>query len=496
MSCVKSSGMVRIEAASRVALLNFSQSRGRMRAIWRLASREEFGLVLYCAVMFLKVEAGKSEQSRQSDTFCVFQDKKYRMGERWHPYLEPYGFVYCINCLCSENGHVACNRVKCPSIHCSSPVTLPQQCCPHCSPEEHHIPAAAKIIGKSCEYNGTSYQHGEMFVADGLFLSRHPNQCAQCSCSEGNVYCGLRTCPKLTCPFPITVPDSCCQVCRGEGDSSWDTSEAEIFRPASNREARHSYQRTQYESRGGFGSTIANLPRMPSSRTHRGLLTDPQQGSGTIVQIVIDKHRHGRVCVSNGKTYSHGESWHPVLRPFGLMECVLCTCNITKQECKKIHCPDPYPCNYPQKINGKCCKVCPAPGIPGFSQDDSKEVGCNEETVLVYESLLLQETDSQKYSKKIAIEIDNLPEVEVHVWTLVKGVLRHFHMEKMSRRDFEKQVTLGSFKPLTRTTQNRWKIFKEGEAQISPLCMNRGCKTELEDLLKVLQLNKAEKEHC
>ncbi|XP_048461234.1 chordin-like protein 1 isoform X2 [Rhincodon typus] len=470
---------------------------GRMRANWRLTGREELRLVLYCALMFLKVDAGKPEQSKQSDAFCVFQDKKYRLGERWHPYLEPYGFVYCITCLCLENGHVACNRVKCPNIHCSSPVTVPQQCCPHCVPEEHHIPAAAKIVGKSCEYNGTSYQHGEMFVAEGLFLSRHPNQCAQCSCSEGNVYCGLRTCPKLTCPFPITVPDSCCQVCRGEGDSSWDTSDAEIFRPPSNREARHSYQRTQHESRGGFGSSVANLPRISNSRIHQGILTDPQQGSGTIVQIVIDnKHRHGRVCVSNGKTYSHGESWHPVLRPFGLMECVLCTCNISKQECKKIHCPDPYPCKYPQKINGKCCKVCPAPQVPDFSQDDSKEVGCGEETVLVYESHLSQETDSQKNSKKIAIEIDSLPDVEVHVWPLVKGVLHHFHVEKISRRDFEKQVNLGYFKPLTRTTQSRWKIFKQGEARISQLCMDQECKTELEDLLKVLQLKKPEKEHC
>lgn len=39
-----------------------------------------------------------------SDTYCVFQDKKYRVGERWHPYLEPYGLVYCVNCLCSEVG--------------------------------------------------------------------------------------------------------------------------------------------------------------------------------------------------------------------------------------------------------------------------------------------------------------------------------------------------------------------------------------------------------
>ncbi|XP_059832862.1 chordin-like protein 2 isoform X3 [Hypanus sabinus] len=422
----------------------------------------------------------------------MFEDKKYRMGESWHPYLEPYGFVYCINCLCSENGRITCNRVKCPNVHCSNPVTAPQHCCPHCSTDEHHNPATVKITGKSCEYNGTTYQHGEMFVAEGLFLSRHPNQCAQCSCSEGNVYCGLRTCPKLTCPFPMTVSDSCCQVCRGEGES-WDT-DAEIFRPPSNREARHSYPRTQYESRGSFGSSIASLPKASGSRNHLRLLTDPQQGSGTIVQIVINnKYRHSRVCVSNGKTYSHGESWHPILRPFGPVECVLCTCNITKQECKKIHCPNPYPCKDPQKVNGKCCKICPVPEVSGLSHENSKEVECSKETVLVYESLFTQ--DSQKYSKKIAIMAEDLPDVEVHVWTPVRGVVHHISMEKIPRRDFEKQLKLGFFKFFTRTTQSRWKNF-EGEEQISEQCMNEGCKAELEDLLKALQLNKSEKAHC
>lgn len=70
------------------------------------------------------------------------------------------------------------------------------------------------------------------------------------------------------------------------------------------------------------------------------------------------------VCVSNGKTYSHGESWHPNLRSFGIVECVLCTCNVTKQECRKIHCPDQYPCKQPKKIEGKCCRVCP--GMDGI----------------------------------------------------------------------------------------------------------------------------------
>ncbi|XP_070222718.1 chordin-like protein 1 [Bos mutus] len=426
-----------------------------------------------------------------SETYCVFQDKKYRVGERWHPYLEPYGLVYCVNCICSENGNVLCSRVRCPSLHCLSPVHVPHLCCPRC-PEDSLPPANNKMTSKSCEYNGTTYQHGELFMAEGLFQNRQPNQCTQCSCSEGNVYCGLKTCPKLTCAFPVSVPDSCCRVCRGDGELSWEHSDGDIFRQPANREARHSYHRSHYDpppSRQAGG-----LPRFPGARSHRGALMDSQQASGTIVQIVINnKHKHGQVCVSNGKTYSHGESWHPNLRAFGIVECVLCTCNVTKQECKKIHCPNRYPCKYPQKIDGKCCKVCPGKKakeeLPGQSFD-SKGYFCGEETMPVYESVFMEDGET---TRKIALETERPPQVEVHVWTIRKGILQHFHIEKISKRMFEE---LHHFKLVTRTTLSQWKIFTEGEAQISQMCSSRVCRTELEDLVKVLYLERSEKGHC
>lgn len=42
----------------------------------------------------------------------------------------------------------------------------------------------------------------------------------------------------------------------------------------------------------------------------------------------------------------------------------------------------------------------------------------------------------------------------------------------------------------------QWKIFTEGEAQISQMCSSRVCRTELEDLVKVLYLERSEKGHC
>lgn len=53
----------------------------------------------------------------------------------------------------------------------------------HPVPEDSLPPTNNKVTSKSCEYNGTTYQHGELFVAEGLFQNRQPNQCTQCSCS-------------------------------------------------------------------------------------------------------------------------------------------------------------------------------------------------------------------------------------------------------------------------------------------------------------------------
>lgn len=62
-------------------------------------------------------------------------------------------------------------------------------------------------------------------------------------------------------------------------------------------------------------------------------------------------------CLYNGRTYSHGDMWHPVLGK--VLECILCTCNDGHQDCKRITCPTQYPCQYPLKSAGKCCKTCP-----------------------------------------------------------------------------------------------------------------------------------------
>ncbi|POI25075.1 hypothetical protein CIB84_011175, partial [Bambusicola thoracicus] len=74
-----------------------------------------------------------------------------------------------------------------------------------------------------CDFNGKKYSPGESWhpylEPQGLMY------CIRCSCSEeGQIYCGLVTCPELLCSNPLTVPDSCCQVCK---DGSYEKSAEE-----------------------------------------------------------------------------------------------------------------------------------------------------------------------------------------------------------------------------------------------------------------------------
>ncbi|XP_075429582.1 chordin-like protein 1 isoform X3 [Ascaphus truei] len=298
--------------------------------------------IFSCLLFLLLMDGCRLEQVKHSETYCVFQDRKYRVGERWHPYLEPYGLVYCVNCLCREGGNVLCSRVRCPSLHCASPVYVPQLCCPRCP---------------------------------------------------------------------------------GDGVLSWDHHESDTFRQPANREARHSYQRSHDHSSGSSRQT-GNAPRYPSTRSNRGVLSDSQQASGTIVQIVINSnHKHGREEIADPNSGDRG--------------------NV-----------------------------------------------CGEETFPVYESVLLGEGETVR---KIAVVTEGRPLAEIHVWISQNGVLRQFYTEKMSREEFEEQQ---EFRQITRTTPSQWKIFSEGESQISHMCETRVCRTELEDLVKVLYLDRPEKSHC
>jgi len=56
---------------------------------------------------------------------------------------------------------------------------------------------------------------------------------------------------------------------------------------------------------------------------------------------------------------------------------------------------------------------------------DNKDYFCGKETLPVYESVFTEEGET---IRKIAVETEKPPQVEIHVWTIRKGELSKFFL--------------------------------------------------------------------
>ncbi|XP_064414111.1 chordin-like protein 2 isoform X1 [Latimeria chalumnae] len=419
--------------------------------IWEV---REVLILLGLSLLFIS-KSSEARAKARLELSCIFQDKRYSPGETWHPYLEPHGLAYCIQCRCSETGAVSCNEVKCPALQCENAVAQPHLCCPTCP-----VPSGLRAPVKSCQYNGTTYQQGETFTAEDLFPTRQPDQCVQCSCSEGHIYCGLQTCPKLACSSPVKVQDTCCTVC---SENASEKSMEEDQSPL-NRSVRHSKAQCVNEpwsKRTLKGApSIVNTP--PVGLNPRGFR---QKGGGTTVKIILKK-KHKKACIYGGKTYSHGEVWNPVLRPFGVLPCILCTCKDGTHDCMRINCPEEYPCERPEKLEGKCCRTCPeSKDNPTQEANQSKCSSSSPGSILVYQSVSPNGGSSGKTQaglQRIAIEREGSGQVELYTWKQVNSVFHLIQIEKLEKHEFKQQAA--NFRLLT---GGQWKLFPGQEADLS-----------------------------
>lgn len=81
----------------------------------------------------------------------------------------------------------------------------------------------------------------------------------------------------------------------------------------------------------------------------------PDDGS-----LSFNQRFNDRDCKSGGRVYSEGAKWHPIIGPFGQMECVVCTCKSGNVECSRINCPpaQKLACIKPKRVQGQCCLIC------------------------------------------------------------------------------------------------------------------------------------------
>ncbi|GAB5577395.1 chordin-like protein 2 isoform X1 [Prionailurus iriomotensis] len=339
---------------------------------------------------------------------------------------------------------------------------------------EPHTPSGLRAPPKYCQHNGTMYQHGEIFSAHELLPSRLPNQCVLCSCTEGQIYCGLMTCPEPGCPAPLPLPASCCQMCKGflvfeprmlgrsrtvcEAGARERESHSGpcVLAPRDESSKKSAEEDTTQSHRGAVSSTPSTTSQPLSLASHHGcrhsqdpcsgdngrkrVLGTPAptglsaplgfiprhfrpKGAGSTTVKIVLKEKHKKeltqpACVHSGKTYSHGEVWHPAFRSFGPLPCILCTCQDGRQDCQRVTCPTEYPCHHPEKVAGKCCKICPEDKAdPGHSEISATRCPKVPGRVLVHTSV----SPSPDNLHRFALEHEASEQVEIYLWKLVKG---------------------------------------------------------------------------
>ncbi|XP_077448701.1 chordin-like protein 2 [Stigmatopora argus] len=399
---------------------------------------------VWCAGAQLRGRKGSG-----SGLLCTFKDKTFKPGDSWHPFLEPFGLILCIRCSCSEKGYVKCSKIKCPPLPCSKPIADPRQCCPRCS-DEHKIPAGLRAPAKLCRYNGSIYQPGETFTKYNL-TGMPSNQCAMCSCSNGNIFCAIKTCQPLNCSSSVTVTDTCCLVCKDS--STTGSSPAEDGNQQLNRGVRHSVEQCSGDQDRVQSSRIRTSTRRLSLEK-----LNLRGASETTVKILMQR-KQLKACLYNGKTYSHGDIWHPVLGK--VLECIVCSCRDGLQDCKRITCPSQYACQHPVKLPGKCCKTCPE--HKGASNQTQCYSG-RKNKLLVYKVESALKVDSPGALRIMAVERASTAEVELQVWKLVDGFLQLMEIGDVQRKDIQDHPE--NYTLLTTVDEEMWGKFKEGRGKL------------------------------
>ncbi|XP_047661984.1 chordin-like protein 2 isoform X2 [Tachysurus fulvidraco] len=382
--------------------------------------------------------------------------------------------MFCMRCACTESGHVKCNPIKCPILRCDNPVTDSRHCCPRCA-DEQRSPAGLRAPVKTCRYNGTTYKFGETFTNHDLFPSRQSNQCVMCTCSGGNIFCALKTCQPITCSSPMSVPDTCCFVCKeGPPDNSNDDGGYQL-----NRGVRHSVDQCPGEQMKNQATRVTPAAIRGSPRGLNIQTLHLKGAADTTVKILLQR-QHQRACTYSGKTYSHGDVWHPMLGK--VLECILCTCRDGLQECRRLTCPDQYPCKHPMKIEGKCCKICPE------SKNENNRTDCypgqDNNNLLVYKVESSSAAREEDTVRKIAIERQGATEVEVQVWKTVNGVLHLMETGDVQKKDLIEHPE--NYILLTMLDEDAWRKFKEEEDKEKDFSRNRTCEVGIKEVVKYL----------
>lgn len=431
------------------------------------------GAKLIYFVIFAGCCASMTSSTSQAEN-CEFGDNTYQVGESWHPILEPGGMDRCITCHCNAPNRVSCDKMPCPPVRCSNPVRLENSCCHVCTKNNNTQRSSPSAVAptpskNSCRFQGRGYYDGQMFPGDQLFPGKRVDQCVQCTCSGGLIYCDLRTCPAAPCSDPEVRTGSCCPVCTSEG----------MPIPYSNDISLPIGGSLDDHFLNGLGDNYPG-PIEPNSIN----LEDTDRGS----------QLHENACYSGPETYFHGESWHPLLVPFGRTNCVICTCTIGIITCDPVHCvaDEDLPCKNPKHVTGKCCKICPENLDPVTPEP---QLCLNEfETHLFYTyQPPLVYRPGHGHIVTYAVEDIVHSTVRIAQWEVSQGMIQNHLVEEIPSQNFERATVTaeyrqGRFELVGATTKLRFEKLLRRESRIKRRCSEE-CLEHIVKLPKVLRVS-------
>ncbi|XP_054159238.1 chordin-like protein 1 [Oppia nitens] len=182
----------------------------------------------------------------------------------------------------------------------------------------------------SCLHNGHLYYDNQIFASNTTSIQKsQSNQCVQCICQAGLVLCRLKTC----------YPNSCSTV----GDNS-------------NR---------LNEDCCPLRSSCRDKPISDSDNDSKNddyLVSIYSPNDDSTANNNNNKPFGGNDCKSGAKIYENGAKWHPMIGPFGQMDCVICVCMSGTVQCSRISCDHLIKdCHKTKQIQGQCCPICVDP---------------------------------------------------------------------------------------------------------------------------------------
>ncbi|XP_053315689.1 chordin [Spea bombifrons] len=160
------------------------------------------------------------------------------------------------------------------------------------------------------------YFEGQLRAHGSRWAPDYDRKCSVCSCQKRTVICDPIICQPLNCSQPVHLSDQCCPVCEERKESK------ELKKP----------ERTRVANEGCY----------------------------------FDGDRSWKAA---------GTRWHPVVPPFGLIKCAICTCKGSTGEvhCEKVTCPR-LTCANPIRANpSDCCKQCPVEERSPLELSDSMQ---------------------------------------------------------------------------------------------------------------------------